>query len=128
MNRQGTQHQAGSDAHITIMCYLELENKFYNNKMPRKFLNRIFGIGKDAYLYKGSNTNFAADTLMNYTYNQQPFYYNPQIFNYNMGGVGTDYFMNMNTVGHMNVNVNVNMNPAAAQPGANRQFYYSYGQ
>ena len=95
--------------------------------MPRKFKNRIYGIGKDAYVYKGTNNNFTRDSMLNYsTFNQQ-FYYNPQMFNYT-NPMAPDYFMGMNGVNHLNVNMAAAPVQATAANGigalGNRGYYY----
>lgn len=118
--RAGSQHQAGSDAQLTLLCYHELCLKFPSNKIPKKYVNRVFGIGQDAHVYNRSNTNFTNDSMNNYMYtNNQAYFYpqgqhNPmhqaQMYNFNMMTpmdassyfmpMQQDYFMYANQQGH----------------------------
>ena len=60
------------------MCYHELCLKFDKNKIPKKYVNRVFGIGQDAHVYNRTNTNFTNDSMNNYMYNNQAYFYAAQ--------------------------------------------------
>ena len=70
-----------------------------DKRIPKSFVNRIFGIGKDAYVYRQTNTNFTLDTMNNYMYQNQQFYY-PQVFNYNQMPQDPHSNFFMNQMGH----------------------------
>lgn len=48
MKRTGIDHQAGSDAHYTILCFHRLNQRYFTNGIPRTVANKIFGLGRDS--------------------------------------------------------------------------------
>lgn len=67
--------------------------KFPKNKIPLKYVNRVFGIGQDAHVYSRTNTNFTNDSMNNYMFNNNQAYFYPQgqhnpmhtqLYNFNM--------------------------------------------
>lgn len=47
VERVGQKHQAGSDAHQTLQCYLKLKKYFEGLKIPNRFIGRLHGVCED---------------------------------------------------------------------------------
>lgn len=81
VDRKGMQHQAGSDALITLKCFNTLKLKFFDGKIPEKYINRIFGIGQDVYHYKNRQQTYTVENhnqnmmFQNQAAGQQQFYF-----------------------------------------------------
>lgn len=47
VKRSGMQHQAGSDALLTLACFFKIRSTYFKNGIPRKACNRIFGLNAE---------------------------------------------------------------------------------
>ena len=47
VKRSGMQHQAGSDALLTLACFFKIRQTYFKNGVPRKATNRIFGLNAE---------------------------------------------------------------------------------
>lgn len=47
VKRSGIQHQAGSDALLTLECFFKIRDNHFKNGIPRKACNRIFGLNAE---------------------------------------------------------------------------------
>lgn len=47
VKRSGMQHQAGSDALLTLECFFKIKSTYFKNGVPRKASNRIFGLNAE---------------------------------------------------------------------------------
>lgn len=49
IKRKGIQHQAGSDALLTLELFFEIVRVFFFKGIPNKYYNNIFGINQEGY-------------------------------------------------------------------------------
>jgi CCR4-NOT transcription complex subunit 7/8 len=47
LKRIGTMHQAGSDAEITLRCFLKLKEDYFKTGISPKLLNKVFGLNNE---------------------------------------------------------------------------------
>lgn len=47
VKRSGMQHQAGSDALLTLHCFFKIRNTYFKNGITRKAWNRIYGLNQE---------------------------------------------------------------------------------
>ena len=72
IKRSGMQHQAGSDALLTLECYFKIKNTYFKNGIPRKVSNRIFGLNAEY------NQPFTPTTPQPTSFDRQPVVATPQ--------------------------------------------------
>ena len=59
VSRVGTQHQAGSDSHLTCLAFFRLRQTYFDGNVDEdKYMNNLYGIG-------GGNTAFAGTSAPN---------------------------------------------------------------
>lgn len=92
IERTGIQHQAGSDALLTLKCYLELCKKFDKNKIPRRMANRVYGLGSDFHNVNMIESTFEMEPMNAFLVNN--FYMNNNYGFHNAANPATqNYFM-----------------------------------
>lgn len=50
VTRFGTNHQAGSDAYVTIECFFKLKHNYFIDGIPYNVANKIYGLNKDSII------------------------------------------------------------------------------
>ena len=90
----GKQHQAGSDALLTLKCYHELCKKFEGGKVPRKMVNRVFGLGTDFHSNNVMESNFELEAMNGFFANNFYFQNNYATFGTTPNPAAPNYFMN----------------------------------
>jgi len=108
VKRSGIQHQAGSDALLTLECFFKIRSTYFKNGIPRKASNRIFGLNAEyhqPYTPTQQTSNFAS-TISSMEKQQalaaqqtayQNVFYHPQAAPNNFYGYSVDvqnYFYN----------------------------------
>jgi CCR4-NOT transcription complex subunit 7/8 len=55
VSRVGTQHQAGSDSHLTCLAFFRLRQTHFDGNVDEdKYLNNLYGIGSGNILFAGT--------------------------------------------------------------------------
>jgi CCR4-NOT transcription complex subunit 7/8 len=72
VKRSGMQHQAGSDALLTLECFFKIKSTYFKNGVPRKASNRIFGLNAEY------NQPFTPTTQNQPSFDRQPVVNTPQ--------------------------------------------------
>lgn len=72
VKRSGMQHQAGSDALLTLECFFKIKSTYFKNGIPRKASNRIFGLNAEY------NQPYTPTTQNAPSFDRQPVVANPQ--------------------------------------------------
>ena len=71
--RFGVQHQAGSDALVTLESYFKLRNQFLNSDYMHRQVNKIYGISVD--IVQNTFSNQQMETMLPNFYHYQQFYH-----------------------------------------------------
>lgn len=80
VKRSGHQHQAGSDALLTSECFFEIKDKYFKTGLPRKVINKIYGLNQEYAQYTPTNNSQFAQAgqidknSMNVPGNQYPIF------------------------------------------------------
>jgi len=51
VKRHGIMHQAGSDAHLTALCFFKIKAVHFKNGIPRKAINKVYGLSSEFQPY-----------------------------------------------------------------------------
>lgn len=93
IQRTGHQHQAGSDALLTLELFFEIQRSKFKEGIPTKYVNKIFGITNEGSFSFNSYANndmmmqnFALNYGNYYQYGNYPYYQDP-------GYNSMDYFL-----------------------------------
>lgn len=73
IRRQGTQHQAGSDALLTLLSFCKLKDLYFPDGFTSKITNKIYGQSNDTGLYHQST--YTANDYQNAMYQNQLYGY-----------------------------------------------------
>ncbi len=88
LKRTGHQHQAGSDALLTIEIFFSIYLAHFADGLPPKYFNKVFGISNDGN-FNFSNYQSQEVIMPNFyqfpQYYQNYPYYNDQMYNQSMG-------------------------------------------
>lgn len=58
VSRVGTQHQAGSDSHLTCLAFFRLRQIYFDGNVDEdKYLNNLYGIGGGNVPFTGTSTS-----------------------------------------------------------------------
>lgn len=58
VSRVGTQHQAGSDSHLTCLAFFRLRQIHFDGNVDEdKYLNNLYGIGSGNILFASTSTS-----------------------------------------------------------------------
>ncbi len=116
IERKGHQHQAGSDALLTLELFFEIVRNYFYKGIPSKYYNNIFGISQE-----GSFSNYQGDPMM------QNFQMTYQYFS-GYGYYGDNHGMPMDNFyyqqNHMNSNHNQYYNQRNMQGNPNMNQRY----
>jgi len=76
IRRTGSQHQAGSDAHLTLLAFFKMRDTYFKDGFSSKITNKIYGLSSDTGMYHHSVYTGADYQNSIYGYNYQQFYPN----------------------------------------------------
>lgn len=62
VKRHGIMHQAGSDAHLTSLCFFKMRSVYFKNGIPRKASNKVFGLNAEFQPYNPSVSTPSSST------------------------------------------------------------------
>lgn len=78
LKRIGSQHQAGSDSLLTILCFHKMVDLYFKDGVAKKIFNKVYGLTHDtAYISTTTSTNTNNNIDMTNNYYNQYFNYMP---------------------------------------------------
>ena len=67
LKRTGTQHQAGSDSHQTLLSFFKIRKNFFKEGFAAKIINKIYGLSNETGIYH-QTVYTGLDAQNNYVY------------------------------------------------------------